>query len=306
MTKPSVALTGASGFIGHHLLRVLLARGYDVRALLRQSGSLPPGAAGVVVGDLRAPRDLASALAGIDVVVHAAGLAHQPRGVGDAEMFATNATATLELAKAAQKQGVRRFVFVSSLRAQTGPSAPHRLAETTPPNPTDAYGRAKLAAERGLAGLDIEWAALRPVLVYGRGAQGNLASLLRLARLPLPLPFGAFEAPRSLVGVDSVVAAVVAAIEAPGILRRPFLVADTLPVSLADIITALRRGLGRPPNLLAVSPRVLRAMMQALGRGDMAQRLLEPLEVDATALTTLGWQPTADPRPGLERWARHP
>src|SRR5712691_6754970 len=187
-TKPLVALTGATGFIGQCLLRELPKRGYRLRVLLRRPSTVPMAAASAVVGDLARPQNMAAALADVDAVIHSAGLAHAMSGLPEDDYRMLNTQATIGLARAAQRAGAKRFVFLSSIRAQSGPTAEQILTEDLTPAPSDAYGRSKLAAEQGLAELDLDWAALRLVLVYGAGVKGNMAELLRFARAPYPLP----------------------------------------------------------------------------------------------------------------------
>ncbi len=187
-----VALTGATGFIGRHLLAALTARGYRVRVLLRRPVEVPPGAASAVVGDLTRPINMAAALSDVDAVVHSAGLAHAMSGAPEDDYRTLNTEATARLAQAAERAKVRRFVFLSSIRAQTGATAPGIVTEADEPRPTDPYGRSKREAEKALAATGLDWAALRPVLVYGPGAKGNLETLLRLARSPYPLPWEAW------------------------------------------------------------------------------------------------------------------
>src|SRR5437899_7154657 len=226
MPQPLIALTGGTGFIGRYLLRELSGRGYRLRVLLRRPSVLPPECASAVVGDLARPQNMAAALAGADAVIHSAGVSQAMSGLPEDDHRALNTEATIGLARAAQRAGVRRFVFLSSIRAQSGPTAADVLTEDLEPRPTDAYGRSKLAAERGLAELELDWVALRPVLVYGEGVKGNMAQLMGLARSPLPLPVGGLGARRSLLAVENLAAAVEALLAAPGPLRRAFIVAD--------------------------------------------------------------------------------
>src|SRR5207244_5470031 len=184
-----LALTGATGFIGQYLLREMPTRGYRVRALLRRPASVPVDVSSAMIGDLTRPQNMSAALEGVDAVIHSAGLAHAMSGVPEDDYRLLNTDATLRLARAAQRAGVKRFIFLSSIRAQSGPTAEQVLTETLPPQPTDAYGRSKLAAEQGLAQLDLDWVALRLTLVYGPGVKGNMEELVRLARSPYPLPF---------------------------------------------------------------------------------------------------------------------
>src|SRR5262249_42993487 len=152
--------------------------------------AVPIESASAVVGDLARPQNMAAALADVGAVIHSAGLAHAMSGLPEDDYRVLNTEATIGLARAAQRAGARRFIFLSSIRAQCGPPAEHALTEDLPPEPTDAYGRSKLAAEQGLAALGLDWVALRLVLVYGAGVKGNMAQLLRLARTPYPLPLG--------------------------------------------------------------------------------------------------------------------
>lgn len=299
-----IAVTGATGFIGRHLLQALPARGFRVRALLRRPVDLPPEATGAVIGDIARPQNMAAALEGVDAIVHSAALTPGLTGRPADDYRAMNTEATLALARAAQRAGVKRFVFLSSIRAQAGPSAVQVLTEASAAAPESAYGESKLAAEQGLATLDIDWVALRPVLVYAPGMRGNMAELLRLARSSWPLPFGALAARRSLLALDNLGDAVATVLAAPGPLRRAFLVADRDALTVGEMVAALRRGLGRWPGLVPVPVPLLRTACQVSGRAESFRRLAEPLVVDASALRALGWVPTVETADGLERLAR--
>jgi UDP-glucose 4-epimerase len=297
--QPIVALTGATGFIGRHLLRELPKHGYRVRVLLRRPGAVPPECTSAVVGDLARPQNMAQALADADAVIHSAGLAHAMSGVPEDDYRALNTESTIGLARAAQRAGVRRFVFLSSIRAQCGPSAEAVQTEDIPPQPTDAYGRTKLAAEQGLAGLDIDWVALRLVVVYGQGVKGNMAQLARLARLPFPLPLAALDAKRSLLSVDNLVGATATVLAAPQPLRRPLIAADPEPLTLPGMIAALRHGLGQRPGLFSVPAALLHQACRGIGQGELYNRVAGPLIADASALRRLGWTPTVASDAGL-------
>lgn len=299
-----IALTGATGFIGRHLLHSLSRRGYRIRVLLRRPVEVPEGASSAVVGDLARPMNIAAALAGVDAVVHTAGLSPTMSGRPEDDFRASNTQATRHLAEAAARARVPRFVFLSSIRAQTGPSAPNPVTEADAAAPTDAYGRSKYDAEAALAGTDLDWVALRPVLVYGAGATGNVATLLRLARSPAPLPLGALDARRSLVSVESLAAAVAKVLDAPGPLRRPLIVAEPEPLSVPEMIAALRAGLGRGPGLLPVPRSLLGLACRIAGHGEAYARLSSSLVARADGLTDLGWTPAMATRDGLSAFAR--
>jgi nucleoside-diphosphate-sugar epimerase len=304
MTAPLIALTGATGFIGRHLLRELPRRGYRVQALLRRPSALPPEATGAVVGDLARPHNMSQALRGVDAVIHSAGIAHAMSGVPEDDYRALNTEATIGLARAAERAGAKRFVFLSSIRAQSGPVADCVLTEDLEPRPTDAYGRSKLAAEEGLAQVGLDWAALRPVLVYGQGVTGNMAALLDLARSRFPLPLGGLSARRSLLSVDNLVDAIEAVLRAPGPLRRPFIVADPEPLAVPEMVAAMRAGLGRASGLFAVPPRLIGLGAQLAGRGEAFARLAGSLVASPAALTRLGWVPRVATPAGLAALAQ--
>jgi nucleoside-diphosphate-sugar epimerase len=304
MTAPLIALTGATGFIGQYLLRELPKRGYRVRVLLRRPSEVPAGATSAVIGDIAQPYNMAAALRDVDAVIHSAGLAHAMSGHPEDDYRAINTEATIKLAQAAERAGVKRFVFLSSIRAQSGPVAEGVLTEDRVSTPTDAYGRSKLEAEQGLGSLGIDWAALRPVLVYGPGVKGNMAALLGLAQSPWPLPLGGLKARRSLLSLDNLTAAVDAVLKAPGPLRRPFIVADPEPVTVPEIVAALREGLGRKAGLIPVPSVLLHAAAALTGRTEAYQRLAGSLVASPDALKGIGWQPVNSTPDGLRRLAQ--
>jgi len=303
-SKPLIALTGATGFIGKFLLRELPKLGYRLRVLLRRPSALPMESASAVVGDLARPQNMAAALADVGAVIHSAGLAHAMSGLPEDDYRMLNTEATIRLARAAQRAGVKRFVFLSSIRAQSGPSSEQVLTETLAPQPTDAYGRSKLAAEQGLAELDLDWAALRLTLVYGPGVKGNMAELLRLARSPYPLPFASLRAKRSLLALENLVSAIDTVLAAAEPLRRALIVADPEPLTIADMIASLRLGLRRKPGLIPVPPQLLELALRATGRAEIYQRLAGSLVADPSALMRLGWVPRVTSAEGLRGLVR--
>jgi UDP-glucose 4-epimerase len=302
--RPLIALTGATGFIGQHLLHELPKRGYRLRVLLRRPTAVPLESASAVVGDLARPQNMTAALADVDAVIHSAGIAQTMSGIPEDDYRTFNTEATIALARAARRAGVRRFVFLSSIRAQSGPSADHVLTEDATAQPTDAYGRSKLAAEQGLAELALDWVALRLVLVYGAGVTGNMAELVRLARTPYPLPLGALRNRRSLLSLDNLVAAIDTVLSRPGQLRRPLIVSDPEALTLPEIVAAVRRGLGRRPGLIPVPAAVLRTALYAAGRGEIYERLSGSLVADPAGLRELGWSPPLKTPEGLAALAQ--
>jgi UDP-glucose 4-epimerase len=296
-----LALTGATGFIGQYLLRELPKRGYRLRMLLRRPASVPMLTASAVIGDLARPQNMSAALEGVDAVIHSAGLAHRMSGVPEDDYRVLNTEATIGLARAARRAGAKRFVFLSSIRAQCGPTSDTVLTEAVEPRPTDAYGKSKLAAERGLAELDLDWVSLRAVLVYGPGVKGNMAQLMRLARSPFPLPLGSLGAHRSLLALENLSAAIEAVLAAPGTLRRVVIAADPQALTVAEMIAAMRRGLGRQPHVFPLPAALIELLLRAAGREEIHQRLSGSLVADPSALISLGWVPPLATPAGLAK-----
>jgi UDP-glucose 4-epimerase len=307
--KRCVLVTGASGFVGRDLVGRLLLRGYRVRAASRNPQAVPPSPRleRIALPDLAVRSDFGPLLDGITDVVHLAGIAHASRAIPEATYIAVNAEAAALLAEASRRAGASSFVLMSSVRAQCGPASGRVLSEADAPAPSDAYGRSKLAAERAveevLADGQTRGVALRPVLVHGPGVKGNLATLLTVARLPVPLPLGALAGRRSLLGVANLAAAVAHAIEQE-VVRGTYLVADPEPVSVAEIVAALRAGVGRSPGLVRVPLAPMRVALEVLGKGEVWERLAGDLVVDTGRLRATGWQPVETTAQGLAAMAR--
>ena len=302
-----VLVTGATGFCGRPLAARLAHEGYEVGAVVRQSPSppLPDGATVTVQPDLAEPIDWPPLLAGIDAVVHLAGIAHT-RGIAEDRYDRINHRATAALAIAARRAGIGHFVFVSSIRAQSGPAADHVLTEGDAPAPTDAYGRSKLAAEAAVAAAGVPFTILRPVLIYGPGQKGNLSALARLASLPGPLPLGAFANRRSLLGVGNFVAAILFVLKNPATRGETYVVADPRPIALADIVAALRTGLGRKPGLIPMPARLIEIAARAIGGGALWERIGGELIADPAKLIAAGWSPDPDTTAALTASVRAP
>ena len=238
-----ILLTGASGFVGRALVPALLARGFQLRLPLREGAAfpdLPAGSERVAIPDLETA-DWPAMMDGIDAVIHLAAIAHIGPSVPDDAYERINHQASVALGRASSASGrVQRFIFMSSIRAQTGVSSNVPLHIGLPPQPTDAYGRSKLAAEQALARLpDLAVTSLRPVVIYGEGAKGNVATLLKLARTGLPLPIGGLKARRSYLALDRLVAVVIDALERQTPMIGPKIVADPEPMTLAEFLDHL-------------------------------------------------------------------
>lgn len=298
-----VLVTGASGFVGTALVAALTRAGKQVRAATRHPAAVafPADVELVAVPDFGQPVDWSPILTGIDSVVHAASIAHARSKLDASIHDRVIHLATADLAEACVGAGIRRFIFLSSVRAQSGPAASTILTEGDAPRPKGPYGRAKFGAEAALRASALSWTILRPVAVYGPGAKGNLASLMRLADSPWPLPFASFSNRRSLLGVDNLIGAICFVLGAEATAREIYLVADPQPLTFAEIVAALRLGAGRAPGLFPVPAKLFQAGLSLVGRVDIWERLGGSLVVDPAKLMAAGWRPDPDTRAGLAR-----
>jgi nucleoside-diphosphate-sugar epimerase len=296
-----ILVTGASGFVGRAVVTAFARSGRAVRAAVRSppGESFPAGVEVVQHPDLAQSFDWSPYLDGVAQIIHLAGIAHTG-GVAAERYERINRDATAELAAAAARSGVGHFVFVSSIRAQSGPSADHALTESDEPRPTDAYGRSKLAAETAVRESGVPFTILRPALFYGPGVKGNFATLLRAALSRAPLPVKDFVNRRSLISIDNFISALEFVLSSPATLGQTYVVADPgIPPRLGDLIATLRKAQGRRPLLLPLPPHYLETPLRLLRRDGMWERLGGNLRVDPEKLIAAGWQPLHDTRGGL-------
>lgn len=292
-----VAVTGANGFLGRSVVRALLQRGHQVRAWSRaQAAEQAPGVEWLS-GNLGNSDDTDRLLVDVDVVVHLAGRAHvADKTVVQRQQFVeVNVGLTVDLAHAAIRHGVRRFVFASSIGVLGSPSgAETPLTETSVPDPEGTYARSKLAAEQELfevAPGGIEVTVVRPTLVFGAGAPGNVRRLVRLASSGIPLPLGNLSGKRSFVGVRNLSDLFALCCTHPQAAAQIFVAADDTALSVPEILEALGAGLGRRVRIWSLPGSMLTVAARLLGRSADLAKMSAPLVVDATkARTLLGWQ----------------
>ena len=212
-----ILVTGSSGFIGSAVSSALAAAGHNVRAASRRRTEIAnlDRIEWVELPDLENEVDWEPLLDGMDIVMHLAAIAH--RSHADSGDYArANRVATASLAQACRRHEIKRLIFMSSIGAQAGSAADHVVTELDEPWPITAYDRAKLAAEEEIRRSGVPFTILRPVIIYGPGAKANIALIMRIAALPLPLPFGAFKNQRSLLSIDNLVQAVMVCLVQPG------------------------------------------------------------------------------------------
>ena len=307
-----ILVTGATGLVG----RALLARlGTDGRhqvqlAARRRSPAGAQGMAEFVVGEFDAETSWQEALAGVEVVVHLAGRAHQVPEASPNPVAAfrrVNVEGTLRLAQVAAAQGAKRFIFISSVKVN-GEGRELAYTEVDQPSPQDDYGRSKHEAEACLRGLSarlgMETVVIRPPLVYGPGVRANFRSLLNWVHRGIPLPLGAVRNRRSFVGVDNLADMIVTCIDHPAAGNETFLVSDGEDLSTPELLHRLGRALEVPVSLMPMPTWVLRAGAALLGRRGAIDRLCGSLQVDITkARTLLGWVPPLSVDQSLARTA---
>ena len=303
-----VLITGASGFVGRALVPALSNAGYAVRAAARDPSTIPSKTIqALALPDLARPVDWRPLLADVDAVIHLAGVAHVSKDIPEERYDAINRIATKSLALAVSMSShIKRLIFVSSIRAQTGPSSDHVLTEDDVAAPTDAYGRSKLAAETFVRGYGVPATILRPVVIYGPEARANVAQLMKIAALPFPLPFGAFRNKRSMLALANMVSAIQFVLEHDNTVGQTYVVADQTPVSLADMIALMRKASNRTPRLISVPPDWIGRALRASGQADIWERIGSSLVADAAKLRAAGWQPAVDTPEALAAMVRPP
>ncbi len=301
-----ILITGATGFVGRALLPVL-QRQHQVSAACRR-GIAPDNPAGITrhpVGEIGPDTDWSATLRDVDAIVHLAAHVHQDAGADSADFHRINSAGTRRLAEAAREAGVKRLVFLSSVKVNGEATAATPFREDDPPHPEGPYAELKWSAEQALTQIASSGGPatviLRPPLVYGPGAKANFRALMRLCRLGLPLPLGAVDNRRSLIYLGNLVAAIERALVEPvpsGC--RTYLVRDGEDVSTADLVRRLAAALGRPARLVPVPVSWLRLGLRLAGRGGAADRLLGSLTVDdARFRGDFGWRPPFTVEQGL-------
>ena len=307
-----IAVTGAAGLVGRGLVARLVALGrVDVMALTRQSLANPvAGAAYVSVGDLTSFTQWRAALVGVHTVVHCAARVHVMHDTEADPLTAfraVNVEGTMNLARQAAAAGVKRFVFISSVKVNGEFTPPGRaFTEADTSNPQDAYGLSKHEAEQGLRRLAVdtgmEVVIIRPPLVYGPGVKANFAALMRAVQRGWPLPLGAVRNQRSLVALSNLVDFIVTCITHPQAANQTFLVSDGHDLSTTELVRGMAQAAGVPARLLPVPVWALQAGATLLGKGDAVQRLCGNLQVDISkARSLLGWVPPVSLEDGLRQ-----
>lgn len=293
-----IVVTGATGFIGRHLIPELKAKAYDV--------VVPPRR------ELAPDAHWEDVLAGAHAVVHLAALAHEravacERARDYETLRRVNVLGTERLAREAARVGVHRFVFLSSIGACGDETHGVPFTEECHPEPRSLYGRSKLEAEERLValsqGTELQVTTLRPTLVYGPENGGNFLRLLKAVERGWPLPFGRVRNRRNLAYVGNVVSAIATFLDHEGA-SGAWVICDADALSTPELVRRLAEGMGRPARLLPIPPAMLLAGGRLLGRKELVRRLVGSLEADCgKARRVLGWAPPISVNEGLARTA---
>lgn len=295
-------ITGASGFLGSALLNDLQGI-FPLRAVLRQEGAskvLPSGIE-TVKASLSGNQDWSKALFGISAIVHCGARVHVMNDQAQdplAEFRLVNVEGTLQLATQAAQAGVKRFIFISSIKVN-GESTVlnHPYTADNPPAPQDPYGISKMEAEDGLRELSsrtgMEVVIIRPPLIYGSGVRANFASMMRSLKQGIPLPFGGVtNNRRSLVYIGNLIDLIRVCIDHPKAANQTFLVSDDEDVSTSTLLQRLANVLGKPARLVNLSPEIIKLAAKFIGKSVVADRLCGSLQVDITKTKQLlDWKP---------------
>lgn len=312
MKKPihKIAVTGVSGLVGRGLVERLVALGWvDVLALTRQSLPNPvSGAAYITVGDISSSTQWHAQLIGVHTLVHCAARVHVMKDTEDdplAAFRAVNVDGTLNLARKSALAGVKRFVFISSVKVNGESTQPGRVfTENDTAEPQDAYGQSKHEAELGLRQLAIdtgmEVVIIRPPLVYGPGVKANFVALMRAVQRGMPMPLALVRNQRSLVGLGNLVDFIITCCTHTKAANQTFLVSDGQDLSTPDLIRQMAKAAGVHARLWPLPVWVLQVFARLVGKGGAVSRLCGNLQVDISkARSLLGWLPPVSVEDGL-------
>lgn len=306
----TILVTGASGLVGARLCQRLLCDGARVRAAVRLPSLVATLPQQVVVGPINKATDWHLALLNVQAVVHAAARVHVMHDTEADPLTAfraVNVEGTLNLARQAAAAGVKRFVFISSVKVNGEATLPGQaFTADDVPAPLDPYGVSKMEAEQGLrqlaADTGMEVVIIRPPLVYGPGVKANFAALMRAVQRGWPLPLGAVHNQRSLVALDNLVDFIVTCSTHSQAANQTFLVSDGQDLSTTELVRGMARAAGVPARLLPLPVWALQVAGRLLGKGDAVQRLCGNLQVDSSkARELLGWTPPVSVEEGLQQ-----
>ncbi|OFX12873.1 MAG: hypothetical protein A2516_05730 [Alphaproteobacteria bacterium RIFOXYD12_FULL_60_8] len=303
-----VLVTGANGFVGSAVCKLLLARGHQVSGAVRRPKTLPPEITPRKIDDIGPATDWMDALFTVDTVIHLAARVHVMHETAKdplAHFRKVNTEGTLHLARQAAAQGVRRLVFVSTIKVNGEATEGRGFTEFDPADPADPYAQSKWEAEQGLkeiaAKTGLEVVIVRPPLVYGPGVKGNFRSLIELCAKHIPLPLKNVLNRRAVIYVDNLAHALVTCATADKAAGQTYLVRDDTEPSTPKLVEMICAAMGKKPRLIAVPAKVLSLAGRLTGQTAALDRLLGSLSVDDTKIRQeLGWAPPVAMDVGLK------
>jgi nucleoside-diphosphate-sugar epimerase len=310
----NILITGASGFIGQRLIQDLLAHTpHQLAAITRTTNTpLPQKVRPILIDTIDGETDYANHLNGFDVVIHLAARVHRIDDTGASSYpayQATNVEGTQRLASQAAAAGAKRFIYLSSIKVNGESTHPGQsFTPDDPPQPSDPYALSKHEAECGLMSLSLsaglEYVIIRPPLVYGPGVKANFQKLMGMVRRGLPLPLGAINNRRSLVSIDNLISLIRHCIDHPAAANQIFLVSDDQDLSTTELLRCLASAMNRPSRLIPFPTTLLNLTAKLFGKGEIAKRLLNNLQVDVgKTKTLLDWQPVITLDEGIRKTA---
>jgi nucleoside-diphosphate-sugar epimerase len=300
-------ITGANGFIGKVLIKRLSQDGHLVSALVRKKIEVPYSNETFLIPSINAKTNWTELLKDRDVVIHLLARVHiMDDKASDPlmEFRNINVDVTIALAKEAARQGIKRFVFLSSVKVNGESTSDHPFSETNLVHPQDAYAISKWEAEEALRQISketgMEIVIIRSPLVYGPNVKANFLKMMQYVKQGIPLPLGSIQNKRSLIGIDNLVDFITTTISHPKAANQTFLISDDEDISTTNLLRRIGECMEKPARLIPISPKILSFLFKIIGRQDFGDRLLGSLEIDITkAKKLLAWSPPLTLNEGL-------
>lgn len=300
-----ILITGANGFIGRACTQVFNQHGWHVRTVSRSCPPKIPGVESFSNCFINEMSDWKPYLFQVDVVLHLAGIAHQP-AINLSEYRRVNARGTEVLALASLEAGVSRFLFLSSIAVYGVNDSGYPITENSSINPSDEYGQSKLHAELAIArvtkGTAMNYVVVQPPLVYGPNAPGNFSRLVRLVRTGLPIPLLAATSKRSYIGLDNLVSALLCVASHQNAANQKFVISDDEDVSIATLISLIANASQSKARLWWAPKPLLYFVAKLVGRSKDLNRIFKSIQIDASKIKNeLGWKPSVSLTDGIKR-----
>lgn len=293
-----VLVTGANGFVGRCLCEALIDNGVEVSAVVRRPEKIIKGVE-LIVKNLSAKDDFHEILNGIDAVIHLAGRAHVMKE-NTLDPYHAYHVANVEITKVLAEQaascGVKRFIFLSSIKVNGESTYSHPFSENDTPRPEDDYGKTKYEAEKVVNEIAkssaMEVVIIRPPLVYGEGVKANFKNLIKISQLSIPIPLGAIHNKRSLVYIENLVGFIMTCLTHPNAANQTFLVSDDDDVSTTQLMKHIKKASNKKTLLVPIPQSWLKVMFKVVGKQSLSNRLCNNLQVDISkAKAKLNWHP---------------